>query len=236
MDIVNNQLYLDSIHIFIFNWKNQYTKTKQKELFLKSNGFSVSVINSDELFNEEDWIHLGEDAYFNHQFLKAIELFLIGNKKILLHIQADASLCNKEILNLLSDAILYFNKYNCGIYAPNVDYTFWINNITNTHTFTESNLRTVSNTDCTFWFIKRDIIESLYDLSIRLNYKKYKFGWGYDVICAALCNITNKPIIRDYKYLVDHPKTTNYNKKLANEEWINIKQNLPQILKENIHV
>lgn len=171
------------------------------------------------------------NAYFNNQFLKAVELFGSSNKEILLHIQADASLSCDKINNLIDDSIMYYKKYTWGLYAPNVYFTSFVKNITNTFTFEEKNLKTVSVTDCTFWFIHKDIIRSVFNLNI--NFTKYKFGWGYDILCSSICNLLNRPIIRDYNYLVAHPKGTGYNKIFAMAELEEIIMNLPEDIKNN---
>jgi hypothetical protein len=65
------------IQTFIFNWRGQYEKTKEKQKQLSAIGVVPVVINSDDNHREDDpnWHNIGEDSYFTAQFLKAIELF-----------------------------------------------------------------------------------------------------------------------------------------------------------------
>ena len=108
------------IQSFIFNWRGQYDKTKEKISQLSDIGVNPIVINSDEAHNDEGWVNVGESAYFTDQFIKALELF---DGDVLFHIQGDASY--NDWFNLIKDAESSFETYNWGIYAPNVDYTWY---------------------------------------------------------------------------------------------------------------
>ncbi len=110
-----------NIQTFIFNWRGQYEKTIEKETQLKALGKSPIVINSDDAYNNvAGWHHIGDDCYFGEQFAKAVELF---TGDVLFHVQADASYDNWE--QLYEDAEKHFEKTDWGIYAPNVDYTWY---------------------------------------------------------------------------------------------------------------
>ena len=98
------------IHTFIFNWRGQYDKTKQKEQQLKDLNIPFTVINSDEEHEEDGWENIGEESYFTAQFLKAVEIFSKTDADALFHIQADASFDNWG--GLIYDAEKYFEEYN----------------------------------------------------------------------------------------------------------------------------
>lgn len=219
-----------SIKPFIFNWKNQYSKTKEKEKALSELNYKVTVINSDESIDEQNWLNIGEEAYFNKQFLSALAIFNNSIEDVFFHIQADASY--DDWSRLLSDATLYYNKYNWGIYAPNVDYTWYtadktdINNCTGLE---ESNLKFIGSPDCTCWFIHKSVIEKFLLLDIKMS--AYKFGWGWDIILPAISYLINRPVIRDYSHTISHPKGTNYNKDKAELEMIDLFNKLPDDVK-----
>jgi len=215
---------------FIFNWKNQYNKAKEKELILSSLGYSVCVINSDETVEENSWINLGEEAYFNKQFLSALDMFIESDEDILFHIQADASYNNWD--KLIKDALTYYEKYFWGIYAPNIDYTWYTSDKTDINILSLPNekfLKVVASPDCTCWFIHRDILTKFLELNI--NMSKYKFGWGWDIILPAVSYMMNKPVLRDYAHTIDHPQGTNYNKVSAELEMIHLFNHLPDNLR-----
>jgi hypothetical protein len=217
------------IHCFIFNWKNQYRKTKYKENQLNNiKNLKITVINSDESVNsiEPNWINIGEEAYFTAQFLKAIDLF---NEDIFFHIQGDASYFLWE--NLINDALKYHEKYNWGIYAPNVDYTWYDSSRTdiNSIKFTDNNLKMVGCTDCTCWFINSSIIQNYKSSKILMN--DYKMGWGWDILFPAISFLNGNPVIRDYHHTIHHPRGTNYNVLQAEQEMLNLFNSLPNELK-----
>jgi hypothetical protein len=216
-----------NIQTFIFNWRGQYEKTKQKIAQLHKIGVTPIVINSDDLFRENEWHNIGEESYFTAQFVKAIELF---TGDVLFHIQGDASYENWE--QLYKDAESAFNETNCGIYAPNVDYTWYDSSKTDIDTIRipNKNLKAVANTDCTCWFIHKDIID-LYKQR-NLDFRPYTMGWCWDIVFPALSYMNKRPVIRDYSHTIDHPPGTNYNKELAEKEMWDLYNSLDSDIQE----
>ena len=213
------------LHTFIFNWRGQYNKTKEKEQQLKALNIPYTVINSDEEHEEDGWENIGEDSYFTAQFLKAIEVFSQTDADVFFHIQADASFDNWG--GLIYDAEKYFEEYNWGIYAPNVDYTWYDSEKVdlNALELEYPNLKMVSNTDCTCWFIHRDIIQMAHDRGV--DFSPYKMGWSFDIVYTALAYMNQRPVLRDYNYTIDHPKGTNYNTQQAEKEMQDLFFSLP---------
>ena len=218
-----------NIQTFIFNWRGQYEKTKEKQKQLSAIGVVPVVINSDDNHREDDpnWHNIGEESYFTAQFLKALELF---TGDVMFHIQADASYGNwAEIYQGAKDC---FDTYNWGIYAPNVDYTFYNPFRTDLISFDldEPNLKMVANTDCTCWFIHKDIINEAKNRGI--NFAPYKMGWSFDIIFTALSYIKKRPVIRDYAFTIDHPQGTNYNMNQAETEMMQLYKSLTPDIQE----
>jgi len=217
------------IHSFIFNWRGQYEKAKYKEKQLKDLGLKVTVINSDDTVTaqEVDWINIGECSYFTSQFLMALKLF---DGDILFHIQADASYDNWN--KLIEDAKIYYEKYKWGIYAPNVDYTWYDStrtDISQVKFRDDANLRLISCPDCTCWFIHKDIIEEFNNRQIDMS--PYKMGWGWDIIFPGISFLKSRLVIRDYNHTIEHPPGTNYNKNQAEVEMQQLFNSLPNDLK-----
>jgi hypothetical protein len=210
------------VQTFIFNWKNQYSNAK----FLNINLDNSIVINSDELYNNEDWINLGNEAYFTTQFLKAIELF---NGDIFFHIQADATYHSWN--SILKDAIEDYSKYKWGIYVPNVDYT-WFSASKVDISVLSNNRMNVKCGDCTVWMIHKEVID--YFKSLNLDISKNKYGWGVDLIFYAISHLLNKPVIRNYNHTVLHPSNRNYNRLMAEKQMIETIKILPSNIQEHI--
>ena len=217
------------IQPFIFNWKGQYTKTLAKEDALQKIFDKVIVINSDDTQEEERWVNIGDDCYYTDQFMKAIELF---DGDVLFHIQADASYDKLE--ELVNDAKKYFEDYEWGIYAPNVDYTWYTSENTDIESIESNhdNIKMVANTDCTCWFIHKDIINEF--LNRKIDMSDQKMGWGVDLCLSSLSFLMSRPVIRDYNHTIEHPPGTNYNKEQASKEINILWQRLDDDIKEVI--
>jgi hypothetical protein len=216
-----------NIQPFIFNWKGQYEKTLIKEESLQKIFDRVIVINSDDTQEEERWVNIGDDCYYTDQFMKALELF---DGDVLFHIQGDASY--DKLDELVSDAQKYFEEYEWGIYAPNVDYTWYSAKNTDIQSLQSNheNIKMVANTDCTCWFIHKDIINEF--LNRKIDMSDQKMGWGMDLCLSSISFILGRPVIRDYFHTIDHPPGTNYNKEIASNEMINLWNRLDTDIKE----
>jgi hypothetical protein len=216
------------IQTFIFNWRGQYEKVKEKEQQLDKLGIESWVINSDDNHKEHHWLNIGEESYFTAQFIKALEAF---DADIFFHIQGDASYDNWK--TLIDDALSSHKKYNWGIYAPNVDYTWYDSSRTDVPGFQfpeDNQLRVVANTDCTCWFIHRDIIDIFKNR--KLDFSQYKMGWCWDIVFPALSFMNKRPVIRDYSHTIQHPKGTNYNTEQAEKEMWHLYQSLDSDIQE----
>lgn len=216
------------IQTFIFNWRNQYEKTKEKIKQLNDIGVTPIIINSDDEHRDEGWINIGEESYFTDQFIAALKNF-DTDADILFHIQGDASYNNWK--QLYEDAEKYFLETNWGIYAPNVDYTWYDSSRTDVPNLDMEidNLKLVADTDCTCWFIHKDIINEYY--TRKLDFSPYKMGWCWDIVFPAMSYIMKRPVLRDYSHTIDHPEGTNYNKEQAEKEMAEMFKNLPEDLK-----
>jgi hypothetical protein len=214
------------IQSFIFNWRNQFDKTIEKETKLSSLGYNTVVINSDELYDQVHWVNLGESAYFTDQFIKALDLF---DGDVLFHVQGDASYDDWNAV--IKDARDSFETYKWGIYAPNVDYTWYTKERTDIEgvQLRDKTMKLVACPDCTCWFIHKDIIDVFKQLKIDMS--PYKMGWGWDIILPGISYLMGRPVIRDYYHTIDHPPGTNYNKDQAENEMAKLFNSLPHELK-----
>ncbi len=118
---------------------------------------SAFVINSDSTveFRHTAWHHIGDSAYFTDQWNKALELF---DGDVLFHIQADASYPN--FAAMFERCRFAVGLHNCGVDAPNVDYTKWEYNRRKLRRLNDDLLE-VAQTDCTCWAISREVLDRL---------------------------------------------------------------------------
>lgn len=202
------------IQPFIFNWRGQYAKTSQIESDLKKIFNNVIVINSDDDNKKDEWVNIGESAYFANQFLKAVDLF---EGDIFFHVQGDITFDYWE--ELIHNALKYFEIYNWGIFAPNVNYT-WYNSdnadVKSLMLYKDPNLKIVSNPDCTVWMIHKDILQILKQNINSLSHLKY--GWGLDLLLCGNSFLQRRPVLRDYSFTVLHPQGTGYQQNEAFNE------------------
>jgi len=220
-----------NIQPFIFNWKGQYNKTCKIQSDLSEIFDSVTVINSDDDNQKSDWVNIGEESYFADQFLKAIELF---DGDVFFHIQGDVEF--DQWKELVDSAIKYYEEFNWGIYAPNVDYTWYSSDNADINTVEfrkHPNLRMVSNPDCTVWFIHKDIIDVLKNTELDLSF--LRIGWGLDLILCANSFLQKRFVIRDYDFKVNHPRGTGYAQHEAMQEMNLLLSKCSKEYQETIH-
>lgn len=195
------------VHTFVFNWPGHFEAALQLENVAREFSHKVTVINSDPHHTAGGWVDLGNEAYFGEQFATACEMF---DGDVLFHIQADAGHNNWS--SLVSTALETFAAYDCGIYAPQIDRHSHIGNELPAASATLSppseHLRVVSNTDCTAWFIHSSVMRHLVEYAplMRLN----RFGLGIDVLAAALAFSQKRLVLRDDRYVINHPSGTGY--------------------------
>jgi hypothetical protein len=216
------------IHTFIFTWLDYYKNAKKYENILTPISDTVTVINSniDICSDFPEWVHLN-DAYFTEQWYTALKMFN-QNCDIFFHIQADIEFDNFD--NLIHKAKYAFQKYNCGIYTPNINYTAWVYPTLSNLKCYEQNIYEVPITDTTCWFIRNNILQSFPKINFSIN----KHGWFVDFVCTLLSRNNNMPVLRDYSFEIKHPKHTGYSHEIARMEYNNTKLCLGDSWNNNI--
>jgi hypothetical protein len=211
---------------FIFCWKNHFENvvTLEKQLL---NFCDVVVINADENNKLNHWINVGDSYYFSDKFRKSLDLFDMNKYDYFFHIQGDVEF--NDWGGLLKRSKEFKEKYNWGVYAPNVDYTFYNNERTDVFSL-EKDLYIVANTDNTCWIITKDIIQEMKTNLILM--KDNNFGWGFDLLICAFAHLKHRPVIRDYRFTVNHPASTGYKKHEAEQEMVDMINSAPKMLKE----
>lgn len=198
---------------FIFNWRGQFDNAVRTEAALAALFDRVHVINSDETRTRPGWIDVGDSFYFTAQFLRALDLF---DGDVLFHVQADASYGNWR--GVLDNALRYLARYHWGVFAPHVDFSNWTPAYADVPgiQFPDPHLRLVSCTDCTCWFIHRDVIDQM--ATWRPLFERGRLGMGIDMTACALSYLMNRPVLRDYEHVVDHPRSRGYDTTEARAE------------------
>jgi hypothetical protein len=208
---------------FIFNWyrTSENAKKLQKQFF--DLGIETYVINSHEKENNNglpNWVHIGESGYMVQQYAKAKEIF---SKTYFIEMFADIYHVKAELI--LKRACYVYSKYDCGVYAPNVNYIYWDFDKTKIPKL-EENLYEVNNPESLFSIIHKDVLKD-----VVLDPVKYKIGWGIDFLVCALASLQKKLVVRDYITTVRHPRDKGYKNHAAEKEYHEYLNDLGEELK-----
>lgn len=219
-----------NILCFIFSWKGQYQNARKIESQLKD-VVDIKVINSDDDNTPENWINIGNECYFSDQFRTALMEFDSDKYDAIWHIQADA--WYDDFPKILESAKTTFQTTNWGVYAPNVDDTFYIPERTDVAALNDA-LMVVGTTDNTCWFIHKDIIQTLNE-NLHLM-ESNQLGWGWDLLLCGYSHIAKRKVIRDYTYKIYHPSSTGYKIQQAEDEMRIMFGKCPPQLQETIYL
>ena len=227
-----------SYQIFVNIWPGRYVEGQKllKELSkLGINNVVAIVSGENEIIDAHNIIYLDDDAFFGNQFLAAIKMF---NSDILIQIQSDAII--HDIQNTIKSCVeAYTESHNLGIWAPDIDYTSWISEIARKKIFLRSRKKAIQakssqievlNTDCTFWSLSNEVIEEFH----KIDFRGIKYGWGLDLIAAAICRSKKLMVIRDLEIVVKHEKGTGYGEELARTEWKLLQKKIPFKIRLNL--
>jgi hypothetical protein len=202
------------IHAFLFNWRGQFERARRTEAQLAEVLGRVTVINSDEEHTANGWIDVGDEYYFTAQYLEAIRR-LDGD--ILFHVQADAEY--DDWGGVVRNAVEAFERYGWGVFAPNADFTGWSGDRVDLGPGllpSEPDLRMVINTDSIAWFVHGDIVRRMRRHARRL--RGNRLGWGVDLLAVGLSYLSGRPVIRDYRHTIRHPRSRGYDTRRAGIE------------------
>lgn len=196
---------------FIFNWHRVTDNAKELQRQFSDLGIKTYVINSDERAGHDglpNWIDIGDSGYMVQQYAKALDIF---DATYFLELFADIYDVDAQLI--VERACYTFSNYECGVYAPNVDYIFWDCDLTRV-TQLEEHLYEVPNPESLLTFIHRDIATR-----IVLDPERYTIGWGIDFLVSVLSHVQNKKVIRDYITTIRHPKGHGYNHTEARKQF-----------------
>lgn len=214
------------VQYMIYNWSKTHENVGAYEHRLKLANKKYNVFNVDENKTLPHWIQLDDSYYFTKQFHRALEEF---DGDFLFHIQGDSKLPNfsEADFNLIERQMIEaYEQTNFGVYAPNVDWTFWDNKSVLANTRYD-HLKFVRTPDCTFWCIHKDIVNE-YRKYVNVMEERNKFGWSVDLVICAISYLQKRPVLRDYRYTVQHPPSTEYDRTEAEQEMHELPNYLPE--------
>lgn len=198
---------LESISVYIFNWKKVTTNSLKLYEQIKPIISNTTIINCDEKHPIDGSIQLNDSHYYGSQYDHAIKHVKPGN--IFCVIVGD-NIPNNNFEVIFQSALNAFNSHNVGVYAPQ-DKRSTHRKILSNYTGTLFN---VENTDCGFWFIHPDIVSRLRSI----NYNRSKYGFYIDKLTIKFCIKQKMLVLRDYSISTDQlDHTCGYNRNAAAE-------------------
>ncbi|MFW5431923.1 MAG: hypothetical protein ACKE5M_03265 [Methylophilaceae bacterium] len=150
------------------------------------------------------WIQVPDDWFYGKKFKKSLDL---NKGDIHLQIQADAESKNWAQLVSRCKKVHLENK-KIGIWAPEVNYTYWETEDVKISNYVDSTLIHVAQTDSTVWSFTKGICNKLHGL----KYEKNNFGWGIDWAAITFAMSNDYLVLRDLSLEVSHIKGTGYHK------------------------
>jgi hypothetical protein len=195
-----------NIHGFLCHWKgheeNAVLLQRQIQPFIH-----LTVISTDRSLQSQhpDWVYLDETAYFSEQWNKAVELF---SGDIFFQIQADVSFNHFE--RLFENIRSCFRSHPIGVYEPCIEFSGFQCDKSDLQHVAQDIYR-VPLTDSICWFIASDILFQLPPIDPSVNF----YGWGVCAAISAIAHLNKKLSVRDYEFIVNHPRSRGYSKDKA---------------------
>lgn len=203
---------INDINIYIFCWKKVVGNSLALYEEISKVCPNTHIINCDENTQMDQdkikHIQLDDSYYYGGQFEAAIKAIPTGRVMACLTGDVSPVAAWGDIVQKAVDA---FNTGKVGVFAPDVDYTYW----TKKKRQLWGDLWEVENTDCTVWFIHPSIIEVMRPIPFK---KICHFGWGTDAVVNIESNTQNLLVARDYSVKVIHPHETGYDQPTAHAQ------------------
>lgn len=197
------------VHTFISSWPKAMDNVVLLKEKLSSYGRVTVLDNPDWYFTEQWNSMLG-------QFAGDIMFWVMGDVAL----PEDLAGLRSAMQNLL-------RRPDVGVYGPDIDYTFhrW-----ETQEFKQlmDKVYAVPCGEPNCWAINRNVIKALHPVNPKINY----LGWGIDLQVPAVAESMGLETVRDYKFLVKHPKGTNYDSVQAEEQMLDWVSTLSPALQE----
>jgi len=194
----------------ILCWPSFEAAAQETQRQILETGVPCHVIYSESHVKESavpipgDWVKIPDDWFYGRKLKFVLEFF---NFDTLLQVQADATHGDWGlVVKRLHSAFNEPKEYQIGVWAPDVDYTFWKSPCVDVGRDARTSLRFVMQTDTTCWALAGDVQKFLRSTPLVLN----NTGWGVDWAATAFAYTTGKSVCRDETLTITHPKGSNY--------------------------
>lgn len=217
---------MTSIGIAIISWPGFEENAAEVLTQVSEKGDPVFVLHNGEVLgrghhsNSNCWIQFSSDSYFAQKFKWATENI---KADALLFIVADTWYGNWG--NLVERCRKAFDSLpEVDVWAPVVDETWWnTEKIVINADLPSAVLQNVIAVDSIVWALSARVVAEM----TKLDYSDSTFGWGIEVVCAAIARCNGGLVVRDTELEVAHRRGTTYSAELANEEGQRFYKQLP---------
>jgi GR25 family glycosyltransferase involved in LPS biosynthesis len=189
-------------------WDAVHFNVVEIEENFKAAGQELTIINSGDM-KRDHWDNVGDIRYYR-QFRRAVENFDMSYD-YMGFICGDVS--SDKWGSVLKRANEVLNNYNVGVYAPHLTNEPWnkdscyLKNV-------EDDLFLACQTDGIMVFINKDIVKIIKEyfdfFDTQSDLSQFTSGWGMDMIWSMLSMYHNLLVLRDNKYVVNHPAGSSY--------------------------
>ena len=206
-----------SFYTYLVAWDEVHFNCVEIDEQFMAAGQPITVINSGNM-KRDHWDNVGDIRYYR-QFYHALKSFDTSYDYM-------AFLCGDvsyhewpNVINRANDILMRYN--NAGLYAPHLTHEPWSEGSSKIGE-AEERLNISIQTDGIFVFIRRDIVEVLLNyfnfLNEEIDLKEMKSGWGLDMIWSSISILNSLPILRDTRFVPNHPPGSSYDHSRATEE------------------
>lgn len=206
-----------NFYTYLVAWDEvHYNAVEIDEQFMAA-GKPITVINSGNI-KRDHWDNVGDIRYYR-QFYHALKSF-DTSYDYMVFLCGDVSYGDWS--NIIDRANFILTNYNnTGLYAPHLTHEPWSEGSSKIGQVDDT-LNISIQTDGIFVFIHKDIVQTLLNyfnfLNKEIDLVEMKSGWGLDMIWSSISILNNLPILRDTRYVPNHPPGSSYDHSRATEE------------------
>lgn len=203
---------------YIVSWDRVENNVLQIEDIFTTNNIPHKVINSGS-YPRENWMNVG-DIRFYRQLYAAVKDF-DRSYEYMFWLCGDVS--SDDWIKFINRAQQVTLMYDVWAYAPHLTNEPWSENSCKLkESDFGSGLNVSIQTDGIAVFLNRNVVDLLEQyfeyLSSKVDMSTLTSGWGMDMIwCSDIIN-SNKLILRDSKYVLNHPAGSSYDHSVASQE------------------
>lgn len=206
------------IEAYLVAWDDFLDNCLEIESQFKNIDIQFSVINSGSPIS--GWQNVGDIRYYR-QFFYAIKNFNTQND-YLLFMCGDVSHSNWAAV--IDRAVSVLSQYDdIYLYAPHFTNDPWNFDSTNLKISEQDKMLSIStNTNGIMFFMHKDLVCEMIRFfeyfESEIGWDGMVSGWALDIVHSAIAINKNKIILRDSKYIVNHPAGSSYNHDKATSE------------------